>query len=45
MFIKGISISKNILLCHEVVRGSDRKQHPPSVVLKIDLRKAYDSVY
>lgn len=43
-FIKGRSIYENILLCHEVVRGFDRKQHLLSVVLKIDLRKADDLV-
>lgn len=43
-FIKGRSISENILLCHEVVHGFERKTHPPLVILKIDIRKAYDSV-
>lgn len=43
-FIEGWSIVDNILLCHEVVRGFDRVNHTPVALLKIDLRKAYDSV-
>lgn len=43
-FIKGRAILKNILLCHEVVHSFELKKHPSSVILKIDLRKAYDSV-
>lgn len=43
-FIKETLISKNILLCHEVVRGFERKKHPPTVISKIDLRKEYDSI-
>lgn len=43
-FIGGRSITENILLCHEVVRGFERKNHTQDVVMKIDLRKAYDSI-
>lgn len=34
----------NILVCHEIVRGFERKNHSPATILKIDLRKAYDSI-
>lgn len=43
-FIQGRSIVENILMCHEIARGFGRKSHSKSAILKIDLRKAYDSV-
>lgn len=43
-FIEGRSIVDNILVCHEVVRGFKRSNHSPTVIMKIDLKKAYDSV-
>lgn len=43
-FIQGRSIVENILMCHEVVRGFEMKNNPKAAILKIDIRKAYDSV-
>lgn len=34
----------NVLLCHELVRGYNRKGISPRVVMKMDIRKAYDTV-
>src|SRR5436189_2955474 len=42
-FIKGRSISDNILLAHELVRNFNRK-YGRRCCLKLDLRKAFDSV-
>src|SRR4051812_42774215 len=42
-FIKGRSITDNILLAHELVRNFNRK-YGRRCCLKLDLRKAFDSV-
>src|SRR5438270_691830 len=42
-FIKGRSITDNILLAHELVRNFN-KQYGKRCCLKLDLRKAFDSV-
>jgi len=41
-FIKGRSITEGILYAHEIVRGFSRKDN--NMCIKIDLRKAYDSI-
>ncbi|XP_074299812.1 uncharacterized protein LOC141630982 [Silene latifolia] len=43
-FIKGRSIVENILICQDVVRCYNRKSVSPRFMLKVDLKKAYDSV-
>ena len=43
-FIKGRSISKNILLAHELVRNYHSSRGSNRCVIKADLRKAYDSI-
>lgn len=43
-FIEGRSIVDNILLSHEIFKGYARKGVSPRCVLKMDLRKAYDSL-
>lgn len=43
-FIEGRSIVENILMCHEVIHGFERKNHAKAIFLKIDLLKAYDSM-
>lgn len=43
-FVKGRSITDNVLLYHELVQGYDRKNISPRMVIKADLKKAYDSV-
>jgi hypothetical protein len=43
-FIKGRSISENILLAHELVRNYHISKGSSRCAIKADLRKAYDSV-
>ncbi|KAL0451687.1 UNVERIFIED_CONTAM: hypothetical protein Slati_1146800 [Sesamum latifolium] len=43
-FIPGRSISDNILLAQELLADYNQKQLPPRCAVKVDLRKAYDSV-
>lgn len=43
-FVKGCSISDNILLMQELVRNYHRNALPKRCAVKIDLMKAYDSV-
>ncbi|XP_059638701.1 uncharacterized protein LOC132280973 [Cornus florida] len=44
-FIKGRHISDNIILAHELMNGYHRANHPPNCALKIDLRKAFDTLH
>ncbi|XP_074283310.1 uncharacterized protein LOC141607861 [Silene latifolia] len=43
-FIKGRSIVENILICQDIVRLYNRKSVSPRFLMKVDLKKAYDSV-
>jgi hypothetical protein len=43
-FIPSRSISENVLLAREIVRGYHKEKGNPRCTLKIDLMKAYDSV-
>ncbi|XP_074290286.1 uncharacterized protein LOC141617016 [Silene latifolia] len=43
-FIKGRSIMGNILISQDLVRLYNRKSVSPRCMLKVDLRKAYDSI-
>lgn len=43
-FIKGISITDNVILMHELVRGYSRKSCKNRCAIKVDLMKAYDIV-
>ncbi|XP_026420167.1 uncharacterized protein LOC113316162 [Papaver somniferum] len=43
-FIAGRSIQDNILVAHEIVRNYHRTTGTPRCTMKIDLRKAYDTV-
>ncbi|XP_074291736.1 uncharacterized protein LOC141618530 [Silene latifolia] len=43
-FIKGRNIVENILICQDIVRLYNRKAASPRCLVKIDLRKAYDTV-
>ena len=43
-FIEGKSILHNILLCQDIVKHYGWKNCSPSCLLKIDLRKAYDTL-
>ena len=43
-FVKGRELLHNVLLCQEIARGYARKHISPRCMMKIDLKKAYDSV-
>ncbi|XP_074282685.1 uncharacterized protein LOC141607224 [Silene latifolia] len=43
-FLKGRDIVDNILICHDLVRLYKRKACSPRCLMKVDLKKAYDSV-
>mgnify|MGYP001793927790 CR=1 FL=1 len=43
-YVAGRDIVENIMICQELVRKYNRKTCSPRVIMKIDLRKAYDSV-
>ncbi|XP_074298553.1 uncharacterized protein LOC141629451 [Silene latifolia] len=43
-FIKGRNIIENILVCQEVIRLYNRASVSPGCLIKVDLKKAYDSV-
>ncbi|XP_026439059.1 uncharacterized protein LOC113339223 [Papaver somniferum] len=43
-FISGRSIQDNIMVAHELVRNYHRPKGTPRCALKIDIRKAYDTV-
>lgn len=43
-FLPGRLLSENVLLASEIVQGYNRKNIEPRALLKVDLRKAFDSV-
>ncbi|XP_074289139.1 uncharacterized protein LOC141614280 [Silene latifolia] len=43
-FIKGRSIVENILICQDIVRLYNRKSVSSRFLMKVDMKKAYDSV-
>lgn len=43
-FVPGRLINKNIILSHELVKGYSRKGLYPRCMLKVDIKKAYDSI-
>lgn len=43
-FVEGRSIIDNILFSHEILKCSKRKGISPRCVLKVDIRKAYDTL-
>ncbi|XP_074283683.1 uncharacterized protein LOC141608219 [Silene latifolia] len=43
-FVKGRTIIENILICQDLVRLCNRKSVSPRCLMKVDLKKAYDSV-
>nr|XP_009628789.1 uncharacterized protein LOC104119081 [Nicotiana tomentosiformis] len=43
-FVEGRSIAQNILICEDLVRLYNKKNTTKSFLIKIDLKKAYDSV-
>ena len=44
-FVDGRELLFNVLLCQEIARGYSRKLISPRCMMKIDLRKAYDSIH
>nr|QIA97950.1 hypothetical protein AP_R.00g000460-v1.0.a3 [Amaranthus palmeri] len=43
-FIPGRQMADNILLAAELIKGYNRKNNSPRCMIKMDLRKAYDSI-
>ncbi|WMV39051.1 hypothetical protein MTR67_032436 [Solanum verrucosum] len=43
-FVKGRSITKNVLLAQEIIRDINRRNKLQNVVVKLDMTKAYDKV-
>ncbi|GLU24015.1 hypothetical protein SLE2022_399860 [Rubroshorea leprosula] len=43
-FVKGRSITTNLLICQDLVRNYHRSRGPARCLMKIDLQKAYDLV-
>lgn len=43
-FLPGRLLSENVLLASELVQGYNRKNIQPRAMLKVDLRKAFDSI-
>ena len=43
-FIPGRQMAENILLATELIKGYSRKNNSPRCMIKMDLRKAYDSI-
>lgn len=44
-FMKGRELLFNVLVCQELARGYNRKTISPRCMMKIDLKKAYDSIH
>lgn len=44
VFVKGMGIFDNIILSNELVKGYKRRQVSPRCMVKVDIKKAYDSV-
>ncbi|KAJ8419229.1 hypothetical protein Cgig2_022103 [Carnegiea gigantea] len=42
-FVRGRELLYNVLICHDIVRGYQRKHISPRYILKMDLQKAFDS--
>ncbi|XP_057250742.1 uncharacterized protein LOC130591438 [Beta vulgaris subsp. vulgaris] len=43
-FIKGRFIAHNILICQDIVKNYGKKDVAPGCIIKMDLKKAYDSI-
>lgn len=43
-FVKGRSITENVLLAQEIIRDINRRNRNTNVVVKLDMTKAYDRV-
>ncbi|XP_074267057.1 uncharacterized protein LOC141590359 [Silene latifolia] len=43
-FVKGRTIVENILICQDIIRLYNRKSVSPRCLMKVDMKKAYDSV-
>lgn len=44
VFVKGRSIVENVLLTQEMIKDTSKRGKPTNVVMKLDMRKAYDRV-
>ena len=44
-FVPGREILFNVLICQDLARGYQRKHISPRCMMKVDLRKAFDSIH
>jgi len=44
-FVKGRELLYNMLICQDIARGYQRQHISPRCILRIDLRKAFDSIH
>jgi len=44
-FVNGREILFNVLICQDLARGYHRKHISPRSMMKVDLRKAFDSIH
>jgi len=44
-FVQGRELLFNVLLCHDLARGYNKKNNPPSCLMKVDLHKAFGLVH
>jgi len=44
-FVRGRELLYNVLICHDIARGYQRKHISPRSILKMDLQKAFDSIH
>jgi len=45
VFVQGHEIIYNVLICQDIARGYQRKHISPSCMMKVDLKKAFDSAH
>lgn len=43
-FIAGCFIAHNVMICQDIVRHYNRRNVNPSCMIKLDIKKAYDSI-
>ena len=44
-FVRGRELLYNVLICHDIARGYQRKHITPRCILEVDVQKAFDSIH